>query len=409
MVRVVTEHREDHLPPAGRPLELAEIAPGSTAVTAFLPRLADACAGHGPALAISPAGTDEYADRVRRAVGLESGITTVDPDIALIVSTSGSLGQPKGVMLTAQALLSSAHAAHDFLGSPGSWLLAVPISSIAGIQVLMRSLVAQTEPVALSSVGGATSFEPAEFAQKAWSLDPSLPAYCSLVPTQVSRLCDSPEGLAALQGFDAVLIGGARLPAVLAQRLDEAHIRWYSTYGMTETSGGVFYNGAALPGARATIEDPDSHGVGRIVLHGPMVASGYFNNPGATSASFIDGAHLTADLGRMSDGRLEVIGRIDDVIQVGGVNVSLSAVEEILRRHYHDVAILADPDDEWGSALTAYVVRSQALDSDDHLLDIDSILGRPARPRRLIEVEQIPYSTNGKVDRDALRQLGEVR
>ena len=405
----MTEHREDQSAGDGRPLELVEIKPGPAAVETFLPRLADACAGNGPALAIASFGTDEYADRVRRAVGYESGITTVDSDVALVVSTSGSLGQPKGVLLSAEALLSSAHAAHEFLGSPGSWLLAVPISSIGGIQVLLRSLVAQTDPVALSSVGGASSFDPAEFAQKAWTLDPSLPAYCSLVPTQISRICDSPEGLAALQGFDAVLIGGARLPAVLAQRLDDAHVRWYSTYGMTETCGGLFYNGLALPGAGATIADPDSHGVGRIVLHGPMVASGYFNNSAATTTSFVDGAHITADLGTLSSGRLEVIGRIDDVVQVGGINVSLSAVEEVLRRHYLDVAVLADSDVAWGSTLTAYVVASAAPESDDHLHDIDSILGRPARPQRLVRVDQIPYSANGKVDRDALRQIGEGR
>ncbi len=397
------EHREEV--GGQRPLDLLTITPGAESVSMVLARLADACAGHGPAFGIAPAGSDEYAERIQRAVGFESAVRAVDQAVALVISTSGSLGEPKGVMLSGQALLASAAAAHEFLGGPGSWLLALPITSIGGIQVLMRSLVSHTDPVVLGSVGGATTFDPAEFASKSWTLDPSLPAYCSLVPTQIARVLDDPDALAALQGFDAVLIGGARLPNVLAARLDEAHVRWYSTYGMTETSGGVFYNGIPLPGASASIVEPDSHGVGRIVLSGPMIAHGYLDNPGATATAFIDGTHLTADLGRVEDGRLEVVGRIDDVVQVGGINVSLSAVEDVLRRHYRDAAVLSEFSDVWGASLTAYVVGTVDSTSDEHVMEIDAVLGRAARPAQLVHLDELPYSANGKVDRAALRAL----
>jgi O-succinylbenzoic acid--CoA ligase len=388
-------------------LELIEVAPGAVPVTAILTRLADACAGHGSALGLVAAGSDEYARRMRAGVGFGSAQPAVEADVALVVSTSGSLGEPKGVMLSAEALLSSAHAAHEFLGGPGGWLLALPITSIGGIQVLMRSLIAQSDPVILNSIGGATPFDPSEFAAKAWTLDPSLPAYCSLVPTQIARILEHPDGLAALQGFDAVLVGGARMPTVLAERLNHDHVQWYSTYGMTESSGGLFYDGLALPGARVTILDPDSDGVGRILLHGPMIARGYFNDAVATAEAFRDDSYLTSDLGSIHDGHLTVLGRIDDVVQIGGINVSVNAVEEILRRHYKDVAVLATPDDEWGSVLTAYVVEPLAAGQDDHLDDIDSTLGRPARPRRVVPLDQIPYLANGKVDRAALAAVSD--
>jgi len=399
------EHGEDRSNHQGRAVRLLEIPAGPAGAAALLPPLADALAGVGDALALAPAGTDEYAERIRSAVGFanDSTPTVVDPDIALVLSTSGSLGHPKGVLLPAAALLASAHATHAFLDGPGSWLLAVPVTSVAGVQVLVRSLVAQTEPVTMSSIGGGGGFDPAEFADKAWALDPSLPAYCSLVPTQIARILEHPAATSALQGFDAVLIGGARLPESLAVKLDDAYVQWYSTYGMTETSGGIFYNGTALDGAHVRLIDVDESGAGRIVLDGPMIARGYLNDRQASALAFIDGAHLTSDLGRIVDGRLEVIGRLDDVVQVGGINVALAAIEEILQRHCKEAAVLAEPDDTWGSAITAYVCEPQ-LPADEYLAEVEAILGRAARPRSVVEVPSIPHSPNGKPDRDALRR-----
>jgi O-succinylbenzoic acid--CoA ligase len=405
MVRRVNEHREDQSGGPQRPVELLTIAPGPAGAATLLGSLADAIAGVGPALALAPAGDDEYARRMRSAVVGASGTGThqVDADIALVVSTSGSLGQPRGVLLPAAALLASAHAAHELMGGPGSWLLAVPVTSVAGVQVLVRSLIAQTEPVVLSSIGGAASFDPTEFARKAWTLDPSLPAYCSLVPTQLARILDDHEALSALQGFDAVLIGGARLAPPMAERLDAAYVRWFSTYGMTETSGGLFYNGEPLSGATVELRDIDEHGTGRIVVRGPMLARGYFDDPDASKDAFVDG-YVTSDLGRLVDGRLEVIGRIDDVVQVGGVNVALSAVEDILKRHCADAVVLAEPDNTWGSYVSAFVAGAHQS-GDEFLHEIELTLGKAARPRQVVTVAEIPYSPNGKPDREALRAL----
>ncbi len=405
MVRRVNEHREDQSDGPPRPVELLSIAPGPAGAATLLGSLADAIAGVGPALALAPAGDDEYARRIRDAVLGDAGASNnrVDADIALVVSTSGSLGQPRGVLLPAASLLASAHAAHELMGGPGSWLLAVPVTSVAGVQVLVRSLVAHTEPVVLSSIGGAASFDPSEFARKAWTLDPSLPAYCSLVPTQLVRILDDHDALSALQGFDAVLIGGARLAPSMAKRLDAAYVRWFSTYGMTETSGGLFYNGEPLSGATVELRDTDETGTGRIVVRGPMLGRGYVDDPVVSASAFLDG-YVTSDLGRLVNGRLEVIGRIDDVVQVGGINVALGAVEDILKRHFSDAAVLAEPDETWGSYITAFVA-DEHQSGDEFLQDIELTLGRAARPRQVIAVAQIPHSPNGKPDREALRRL----
>ncbi len=405
----------------GRSVRLVEIEPGPAGVRTLLSLLPDALAGNGPALAIVPAGTSDYAVRARAAVGFEplgtahrAGAGTVQwaaqgvgeseplgtaqwaaqgvgeseplgtvqwaaqgadegrylvaPEVAVLLPTSGSTGAPRGVLLTASGLLASARATHTHLGGPGAWLLAIPVTGIAGLQVLVRSLVAQCEPVILTSVGGGSSFEPTEFADAAWTLDPSMPAYTALVPTQVARLLDQPHGRSALQGFDAVLVGGARTPRVLLDRLDDAHVPAVTTYGMTETSGGLFYDGLALTGAAARICDPDTEGVGRIELTGPMIAGGYLfpstDDNTNTTTTFTGATLLTSDVGRLHGAELEVIGRIDDVVQIGGTNVAVSAVEDVLAHVTRDVCVLADPDDTWGARLTAYVVASDRASTD---------------------------------------------
>jgi O-succinylbenzoic acid--CoA ligase len=440
---------------ASRELALLEVAPGPAGVAAVYAALPDALAGVGPALALAPEGSDAYAARVRAAVlGLRDspdgsafgagGVVAaperespgvpglrdspdghegvldperatsaqgrsrdrllVDGDVAVVLATSGSTGQPRGVLLPGAALLASAHAAYEHLGGPAAWLLALPVTGVGGLQVLVRSLVSQVEPVVLSSVGGASSFDPREFAAATWRLDPSLPAYTSLVPAQAARLLDDAEGLAALRGYEVVLLGGARTPMSLLDRLLDAHVAAITTYGMTETSGGQFYDGVALPGVSASILDADESGVGRIALAGPTNARGYLGDPRATAATFVGGRVLTNDVGRLHGAELEVLGRLDDVVQVGGVNVAVQAVEDLLASVSADACVLAAPDDTWGSRLTAYVAPSDATPDDDRLAAlVTDALGRAAVPRTWVRLDALPHLPNGKPDRETLR------
>ena len=403
---------------SGRQVRLLEVVPGPDGAAALLAALPDALAGVGPALGVAPDGDDLAAVRTRAAVlglapaarddagVLDPGGRTVAADIAMVLSTSGSTGRPRGVLLPGAALLASARAAYARLGGPGAWLLALPVTGVGGVQVLVRSLLAQVEPLLLSSVGGAGRFDPQEFADLTWRLDPSLPAYTSIVPAQAARLLDDDAGLAALRAYEAVLLGGARTPASLLARLREHHVAAVTTYGMTETSGGMVYDGVPLDGVGVRVLEPDADGVGRLALSGPTVARGYLDDDELTRAVFVDGAHLTGDVGRVVDGLVEVLGRLDDVVQVGGVNVAVSSVEDLLVSVSADACVLAAPDEAWGSRLTAYVVPSAGTPSDDGLAAlVTDRLGRAAVPRAWVRLDAIPHLPNGKPDREALRHL----
>jgi O-succinylbenzoic acid--CoA ligase len=386
-----------------------DVAPGRAGVEALLDLLPEALAGDGPALAIAPAGDDPAALRAQAAV-LPDPATHVDDDVAVVLATSGSTGAPRGVLLTASALLASAEAALTTLvGGAAAWSLALPVTSIGGLQVLMRSLMSSTEPEVLPSVGGASRFTAAEFAAATWRLDPSLPGCTSIVPAQAAILLDDPEGLAALQAYDAVLLGGARTPPAMLRRLLDAHVVAVPTYGMTETSGGLAYDGVPLTGAAARIAGAGPDGVGRIEVSGPMLARGYLGEPEATAAAFVDGWHRTFDVGRILDGRLEVLGRVDDVVQVGGVNVAVSAVEDVLAPLCDGAVVLAEPDDRWGARLTAYVVRPGpgAVVSDAEALGaaVAAQLGRAAAPRAWVRIDAVPLLPNGKPDRATLLEF----
>ena len=150
--------------------------------------------------------------------------------------------------------------------------------------------------------------------------------------------------------------------------------------------------------------DADATGVGRVAIGGPTLARGYLGDAEASAATFVDGRVVTADLGRMShDGELEVLGRVDDVVQVGGVNVAVSAVEDALRTVCADACVLARADESWGSRLTAYVVDAP---SDEALgAAVSEALGSAAVPRTWVRLEAIPHLPTGKPDRTALAAL----
>ncbi len=324
------------------------------------------------------------------------------PEAAAVLATSGSTGNPRAVVLTAAALLSSAHAAMRRLDGPGAWVLALPVSSVGGLQVLIRSAMTGLVP---EFVDLTTGFRPNDFARASAALPGGLPRYTSLVPTQLRRLVESGGSpLDALAGFDAVLVGGAALDPGLRQAASAAGVRIVSTYGMTETSGGCVYDGVPLDGVyvRATAAG--------LQIGGEVVALGYHADAEATSASFADGWFATQDLGAVDDnGIVTVSGRIDDVIITGGVNVATGAVEQVLRGHpdISDVAVLGRPDTEWGQAVVALVVPSPGASPDLGQIraDVSARLGAAAAPRQMITTRALPRLHSGKLDRVAAAHL----
>lgn len=313
----------------------------------------------------------------------------------LVVRTSGSTGEPKDVVLSHRAVLASARATHARLGGPGRWVLALPTSGVAGLQVLVRSVVAGSDPVVLSDhpdLEGALDALAAEQGR----------TYASLVPTQLHRL-DREGRLGLLSGLDALLVGGAGVDPGLVARARDAGVPVVRTYGMSETCGGCVYDGRPLDGVRLRIT-----GAGEIEVAGPMLFDGYADVP------FQGEWFATRDLGSIDDeGVLTVLGRTDDVVLSGGVNVPLPAVEQVLRRvpGLADAAAVGVPDPEWGHRVVAVVVADLDHDVPELAALRDALerlgLDRRWAPRGLLVVEDLPLLPGGKVDRRALRAAAE--
>jgi len=306
-----------------------------------------------------------------------------------IVETSGSTGRPKRVMLSRRAVEASVSLSARRLGGAGRWLLALPASYVAGLNVVSRSLAAGSTPLLLDDF---PTFEAATEALGAGG-------FVSLVPTQLHRLLDSaPEALAA---YHTVLLGGGPIDPHLRARAAAAGARVVATYGSAETCGGAVYDGMPFDGVGVAIGAD-----GRVRIGGPTLFDGYDGDPALTAEVLVDGWFLTSDAGRLdADGRLELLGRIDDMVITGGVNVPAAVVARRLREHpaVTGAEVLGVPDEEWGSRLVAYVVGGASL---DELRDwVAAAHPRSWAPRQVIVLDELPMLGNGKTDRLALRRL----
>ena len=311
----------------------------------------------------------------------------------LVIETSGSTGSPKRVVLSRDAMRASARATQERLGGPGQWVLNLPPAYVAGVQVLYRSVVAGTEPVVFDGSFRSTRSQV------------SGRSYVSLVPTQLMReLRDVNDGngdeVEALAEFDAVLIGGGPLNPWVRSEAEQHGIRVVQTYGMSETCGGCVYDGRPLPGVEARIGDD-----GEVLLRGPMLFDGYEGEPDRTAYAMRGGWFHTDDLGEIADdGRLRVIGRVDDIIISGGVKVPAGAVAAAISADdaVRAVEVIGVPDPEWGERVVAFVAPNDPIT----LVGLrDLVDPREWAPRQLVLVEEIPLLSNGKPDRVALRGL----
>jgi o-succinylbenzoate---CoA ligase len=364
--------------------------------------LAAALDGSGPAIApldarlpsarlaelIDVLGPDSVEDTEAVTSARSGPSAGVAEGTAVVIGTSGSTGVPKGVELSAAALRHSARASLDRVGArPGErWLCCLPVSHVAGLAVLVRSLTGGTEPVLAERVDAKT-------------VTASGCAHISLVPTQLQRLLQ--EAAAPLAGFSSVLLGGAAAPAGLLTAARDAGVPVVTTYGMTETCGGCVYDGVPLDGVRAEVRDD-----GRIWINGPVLFSGYRGGPRAPA----DGWFRTGDLGALDTaGRLTVRGRADDVINTGGHKVVPGEVAAALQTcpGVRDAAVVGQPDPEWGERVVAVVVPADPADPPTLELlrrHVRERLPRYAIPSRVVIVEAVPMLPSGKHDLVRLRQ-----
>ncbi len=373
--------------------------PSGVAALNVLADLLSALDGSGPAVAPHAANSPPQP--------LSDGLGDLPPGLALTIGTSGSTGRPKLAMLTGGALRASADATHQRLGGQGQWLLALPAHHIAGIQVLVRSLVAGTTPVCMDLAGG---FTIASFAHATAQIRTPARAYTALVPTQLVRLLASADGCQALGRFTAVLLGGAAAPASLLTRARSFGVQVVTTYGMSETAGGCVYDGRALEVSRVQVEDD-----GRIRLGGATLAQGYLGEPELTAESFsadMDGTlwFRTDDVGHIDKGALVVDGRIDDLINTGGLKVVPRLVEAALVQldTITEAIVVGSPDPEWGHVISAAVVVApgSAPPTLDEVRDqLRGMLPDHQLPRQLVTLPELPLRGPGKPNRAAVRRL----
>jgi O-succinylbenzoic acid--CoA ligase len=356
-----------------------------------LPALQRVLDGRDPAIVVVPA--NDAAVRHALRVGEE-----VDDDVALVAATSGTTGPPKGALLSAVALAASATATHHRLGGPGTWLLALPPYHIAGLQVLMRSVLAGTAPVELDV---STGFDVAQLPGAVRKLGGGR-RYTSLVAAQLAKAISDPAAAAALAELDAVLMGGGPAPQPILNAAAAAGITVVRTYGMSETAGGCVYDGVPLDGVRLRLLVD-----GRIEIGGATLAKGY-RNPAEPDPFAEPGWFRTDDLGAVDDaGVLSVLGRVDDAISTGGLTVLPQLVEAALRTHpaVSDIAVFGLPDDRLGQRVVAAVVVSDgcappALDA--LRAHVTHTLDATAAPRELHILDALPRRGIGKVDRTEL-------
>lgn len=400
--------------------------------------------------------TREVAANLARRIPARASGRSVGVD--MVLRTSGSTtGTGKLVGVSMDALVASARATHKRLGGPGIWVLALPAYHAAGVQVLVRAAVAGThvfnaykeggfdpqhlaqvidaacaaaadcdagssfDDDAVSSCAGGAGGE-AEGALAADDSGRACPVYTSLVPTQLRRALDDEQLRGALARLDAVLIGGAAADAQLLEQAKAAGIRVVTTYGMSETCGGCVYDGQPLPGVSMDVDQA----TGAIWLSGPMLATGYLGDEERTRRCFVSRPDsqageparrwfITSDRGHIVDGRLQVLGRLDDVIISGGIKVEPGPIEALLALNplVSECAVVGLPDLQWGQVVTAVVVPASMpglgrVDEGAILAQIrvylEQKLSGAQCPKQVLLADALPYKGIGKVDRRALAQ-----
>lgn len=361
-----------------RPLERLAADPQTV-----LEGLRDALSGSGPAIFVGETAHPLPAE--------------VTKPVAVVVETSGSTARPKRVALSSDALLASAAASASAIGGEGQWLLALPTHYIAGLNVLVRSIASRTSPVVLAE----GPFDPIAFASAAERMDSEL-RFTSVVPAQLSRLLDTAEALPALRRFTRILVGGQSTPPALVEKAAELGVAITRTYGSSETSGGCVYDGMPIGNTAARVVD------GQLELSGAVLAEGYLDDDKRTAAAFVnDGGirwYRTGDTGEVADGRVRVLGRLDDLIISGGIKVSLADIERVVRGlpGQADAVVVRTSSERWGEV--PVVVTTAPLELDELRSTVRERLGPAAAPDRIVVLDHIPMLASGKPDRVGLQK-----
>jgi acyl-CoA synthetase (AMP-forming)/AMP-acid ligase II len=370
-------------------------------------------------------GAVPYEDLLRSAPDAPPQVPIRDSDVAYLIYTSGTTGKPKGVMLSHRAVTESARCISHEGGARCSdtMLIVMPMFHIGGrIEQLSYSIIGATIVLHAAFDAGAILR----------SIEKERVSSAHLAPIMVQRLLDSPELNAVDKStLRTIHYASAPMPVPTLQRAIAAFGPILTqVYGMTENIVATLLTPAqhVLSGSAAEVRRLGSAGqpfltcririvrpddsdvgvgeIGEILVQGPGVMNGYWNNSTATANALRDGWFYTGDLGMFdSDRFVFVVDRKKDMIISGGENIYSWEVEEALRSHaaVAEAAVIGVPDAEWGEAVKAFVVMCDAVSADDLIAHCRATIASYKKPKSIDFVEALPRLFNGKIDKKALR------
>lgn len=357
-------------------------------------------------LALASPGRKNRADSIDNSTQLPE---SEPDDPLLVIATSGSTGEPKGVMLSGNNISASVDASRKRLGlkSGDCWLNCLPLFHIGGLSVLYRCLEAGASVLLHQGFDGVS----------VWSdILRHRVTHISLVPAMLSKLLDAAGGELPPESLKVVLIGGGGLSAELAARAHHGGWPLCVSFGMSETASQLSTDcnanagldsgrvGKLLGGFELSLGRE-----GRIRVRGEAVMVGYVNPELELGDGLSDGWFDTGDLGELDqDGSLRILGRVDDRLVSGGKTIHPTEVENLLNccAGVKEVAVTGVPDPVWGDRLVALYAGS--IDEEALSAWAKSNLPSALRPRQFIKVRKLPRIGMGKIDRVVLHRVSVV-
>ncbi len=346
-------------------------------------------------------------------------------DIAAIVYTSGSTGEPKGAMLSHRAIVGSALANAKWMDGPHRALCCLPINHVAALNNLCMNVMAG---------GGCMVFHDQFDLSAIMTLTKSEQlTYMLTSPTFLMMLLAYPGfSLEALRSLRLIIFGGAVTPEDLIRKYQPIGAKMATIYGLSETCGIISHSalgadldimantiGMPIEGAEWRICGPDNKTVktgeiGELQIKGPHILSGYFNKPEASAEAMTDdGFFKTGDLCTLrGDGNVEFSGRLKEMFKSGAYNVYPLEVERAIENH-EQVAmavVIGVPDDLYQEVGFAFVKPKpgQSVSVPDLKTFLRTQIANYKIPKRFKFVDDFPTLPNTKVDKRALKKMLEA-